>query len=51
MKQIITKDKRVVCVTTVPYSKEEIKAMKMAVYKVKEVEDETPTENLKVDNK
>ena len=48
MKQIITKDKRVVCVTTVPYSKEEIKAMKSAGYKVKEIDDEL--ENLK-DNK
>lgn len=36
MKQIISKDKRVVCVTTVPYSQEVIKQMKKAGYKVKE---------------
>lgn len=41
MKQIITKDKKVVCVTTAPYTNEEIKAMKKAGYRVKEIEDET----------
>lgn len=43
MKQIISKDKRVVCTTTVPYSKETIKAMKDAGYKVKTEEDEEQT--------
>lgn len=37
MKQIITKDKRVVCTTTVPYPAETIKEMKKAGYKVKEI--------------
>ena len=35
MTQIITKDKRVVCVTTVPYPSEVIKQMKQAGYKIK----------------
>lgn len=35
-KQIITKDKRTLCVTSVPYSEETIKQMKKAGYKVKE---------------
>ena len=51
MKQIISKDKKVVCVTATPYSKETIKSMKLAGYKVKEVEDETQTENSKSNNK
>ena len=37
MKQIISKDGKVLCTTTVPYSKEVIKSMKKAGYKVKEV--------------
>ena len=37
MKQIITKDKRVVCVTTVPYPAAVVKEMKKAGYKVTEV--------------
>ena len=49
MKQIITKDKKVYCVTTVPYSKEVIKAIKQGGYKVKEIEDET--ENSKANKK
>lgn len=40
MKQIISKDKKVVCVTTEPYSKEIIKSMKEAGYKVKTINDE-----------
>lgn len=40
MKQIITKDKKVVCTTTVPYPREIIKSMKDAGYKVKTVEEE-----------
>ena len=36
MKQIITLDKKVMCVTTVPYPPEIIKSMKKAGYKVKE---------------
>lgn len=40
MKQIISKDGKVLCTTTVPYSKETIKRMKKLGYKVKEVEDE-----------
>ena len=36
MKQTITKDKKVYCVTTVPYPPEVIKQMKKAGYKVKE---------------
>ena len=39
MKQIITKDKRVVCVTTVPYTPAVIKEMKKAGYKVTEVKE------------
>lgn len=39
MKWIISKDKRVVCETTVEYPKEIIKAMKDAGYKIKEVKD------------
>lgn len=39
MKQIILKDKRVVCTTTEPYPKEIVKAMKDAGYKVKTEED------------
>lgn len=50
MKQIITKDKKVYCTTSVPYSKEEVKSMKQGGYKVKEVDDNAETENLK-DNK
>ena len=38
MKQIISKDGRVLCVTSVPYSPEVIKQMKKAGYKVKEVQ-------------
>ena len=41
MKWIISKDKRVVCETTVEYPKEIIKAMKEAGYKIKEVKDDT----------
>lgn len=37
MKQIISKDGRVLCETTAPYPKETIKAMKQAEYKVQEV--------------
>lgn len=44
MKQIITKDGKVYCTTTVPYSKEIIKLMKQAGYKVKEIKDEEETE-------
>jgi hypothetical protein len=36
MKQIISKNGRVVCVTTTPYPKQTIKAMKKAGYKIKE---------------
>ena len=35
MKQIISKDGKVKCVTTEPYSAKDIKAMKQAGYKVK----------------
>ena len=42
MKQTITKDKKVVCTTTVPYPPAVIREMKKAGYKVKEVEDESP---------
>lgn len=51
MKQIISKNKKVYCTTSVPYSKEEIKAIKQGGYKIKEVEDETQTENSKDNNK
>ena len=37
MKQIIKKDGKVFCVTSVPYSAEVVKQMKKAGYKVKEV--------------
>jgi hypothetical protein len=37
MKQIISKDKRVVCTTTVPYPPDVIKEMKNAGYKIKVV--------------
>ena len=36
MKQIISKDNKVFCVTTIPYPPEIIKSMKKAGYKVKE---------------
>lgn len=36
MKQIISKNGRVLCTTTVPYSKETIKQMKSSGHKVKE---------------
>ena len=36
MKQVISKDGKVLCTTTVPYSKETVKQMKKAGYKVKE---------------
>lgn len=36
--QIITKDNKVYCTTTVPYPPQVIKQMKAAGYKVKEVE-------------
>lgn len=36
MKQIITKDGKVLCSTTVPYSKQTVKAMKAAGYRIKE---------------
>ena len=49
MKQIITKDKKVYCTTTAPYSNETIKAIKQGGYKIKEIEDET--ENLKSNKK
>ena len=38
MIQIISKDGKVLCVTTVPYSKEIVKQMKQAGYKVIEKE-------------
>lgn len=37
MKQIVTKDGATVCVTTVPYPADTVKAMKKAGYKVKDV--------------
>lgn len=37
MKQIISKDGKVVCTTTIPYPAKVIKEMKKAGYKVKEV--------------
>ncbi len=40
MKQIILKDKKVVCTTTAPYPKDVIKSMKEAGYKIKEVNEE-----------
>lgn len=39
MKQIITKNRKPICTTSVPYSQEEIKAMKKAGYSVKEIKD------------
>ena len=39
MKQIISKNGRVYCETTVPYPKETIKAMKAAGYTVKEIKE------------
>lgn len=40
MKQIIIKDKVVMCVTSVPYPPDIIREMKKAGYKIKTVEDE-----------
>ena len=40
MKQIISKDGRVLCTTTVPYPKEIIKQMKKSGYKVVEENEE-----------
>ena len=34
--QIITKDKKIICTTSIPYTAEEVKQMKKAGYKVKE---------------
>lgn len=39
MKQVISKDGRVVCVTTAPYNKQTVAALKKAGYKVREVQD------------
>ncbi len=41
MTQIIMKDKRILCTTTVPYPAAVVKDMKKAGYKVVEVKDET----------
>lgn len=38
MKQIISKDGKIKCVTEVPYPKAIIKDMKKAGYKIKEIE-------------
>lgn len=40
MKQVISKNGKVLCTTTVPYPKEVIKQIKAAGYKVKEVIDD-----------
>lgn len=40
MKQIISKNGKVKCITEVPYPKAVIKEMKAAGYKVKEITDE-----------
>lgn len=47
MKQIITKDKKVICTTTEPYPKEVIKSMKEADYKIKTVDEDNNEENNK----
>ena len=39
MKQIISKDGKVVCTTTVPYPNAVVKELKKAGYKIKEVEE------------
>lgn len=39
MTQIISKNNKVVCVTSVPYDKGTVKCMKTAGYKIKEVTD------------
>ena len=39
MQQIITKDKRVVCVTTVPYPAAVVKDMKKSGYRVTEIKE------------
>ena len=39
MQQIITKDKRVVCVTTVPYLAAVVKDMKKAGYRATEIKE------------
>ena len=38
MKQVIIRDGKVLCTTTVPYSDKIVKQMKKAGYKVKEIE-------------
>ena len=40
MKQIVTKDGKVMCTTTIPYPAETIKQMKQAGYRVKTIEEE-----------
>lgn len=45
MTQIISKDGRVICVTTVPYPAWIIKDMKRAGYKIQEVDDEKGESN------
>ena len=41
MKQTISKNKQVFCVTTVPYPKELIKQMKQAGYTIKEEKEQS----------
>lgn len=40
MKQIITKNRKVVCTTSVPYTQDEIKEMKKAGYNVREAKED-----------
>ena len=40
MKQIVTKDGKVMCTTSIPYPAETIKQMKKAGYRVKTIEDD-----------
>lgn len=51
MTQIISKDKEVKCITTVPYPPEIIRDMKKAGFKIKEVPDEQVKDGINVSNK
>lgn len=47
MKQIIIRNKKVMCTTTVPYPKDIIKSMKSAGYKIKEEKTEEEKDSIK----
>lgn len=48
MRQVITKNRKVICTTSVPYTQDEIKEMKKAGYNVREVKGDK-NDNLRKD--